>query len=62
MLESKQNGGIVVISYLLMFLYVSISIGFFPNPVHTRFLLGAVGIVVVILSLFSGMGLTFYGD
>ena len=61
-LETKQNGGIVVISYLLMFLYVSIAIGFFPNPVHTRFMLGAVGIIVVILSLVSGMGVTFFGD
>ena len=61
-LESKQNGGIVVISYILMFLYVSVAIGFFPNPVHTRFLLGAVGIMVVLMSLFSGMGLTFFGN
>jgi Niemann-Pick C1 protein len=45
-----------------MFMYVSIAIGFFPNPVHTRFLLGAVGISVVLMSLFSGMGLTFFGN
>lgn len=61
-LESAQNAGIVVISYILMFFYVSIAIGFFPNPVHTRFLLGAIGIMVVLLSLFAGMGVTFYGN
>ena len=43
-----------------MFLYVSIAIGFFPNIIHMKFGLGAVGILVVIFSLFSGIGLTFY--
>ena len=61
-LESAQNGVVVVISYFLMFFYVSLSIGFTPNPVHTKFLLGAVGILVVILALLSGMGFTFYGN
>jgi Niemann-Pick C1 protein len=61
-LESAQNGVVVVVSYLLMFFYVSMAIGFFPNPVHTKFTLGAVGILVVILALLSGMGLTFYGN
>lgn len=43
-----------------MFVYVSLSIGFFPNPVHTKFALGAVGIFVVIASLMTGIGFTFY--
>lgn len=43
-----------------MFLYVSMAIGFFPNPVHTKFALGAVGIFVVIASLLTGIGFTFY--
>jgi hypothetical protein len=59
-LESSQNSLIVVVSYCLMFLYVSIAIGFFPNMIHMKFGLGAVGILVVIFSLFSGIGFTFY--
>ena len=43
-----------------MFFYVSIAIGFFPNPIHTKFGLGLVGILVVIGSLFAGIGITFY--
>ena len=59
-LESSQNASIVVISYILMFLYVSIAIGFFPNMIHMKFGLGLIGILVVIFSLFAGIGLTFY--
>ena len=59
-LESSQNASIVVISYILMFLYVSIAIGFFPNIIHMKFGLGLIGILVVIFSLFAGIGLTFY--
>lgn len=59
-LESAQNTSIVFISYILMFLYVSIAIGFFPNCIHMKFGLGAVGIAVVIGSLMSAIGLTFY--
>jgi len=61
-LESAQNGVVVVVSYFLMFFYVIMAIGFFPNPIHTKFTLGAVGIIVVLLALFSGMGFTFYGN
>lgn len=43
-----------------MFVYVSISIGFFPSAVHNRFLLGLAGIFVVIFSLVTAMGITFY--
>lgn len=59
-LEGQQNTAIVLVSYSLMFVYVSLSIGFFPNPVHTKFALGAVGIFVVIASLMTGIGFTFY--
>mgnify|MGYP004007367219 CR=1 FL=1 len=45
-----------------MFFYVSTSIGFFPNVIHTKFALGAVGIMVVIFALMRSMGLTFYGN
>ena len=50
----------MVISYVLMFLYVSMAIGFFPNMIHCKFGLGGVGICVVIFSLMSGIGFTFY--
>ena len=43
-----------------MFFYVSMAIGFFPNPVHTKFALGTAGILVVLGSLMTGIGLTFY--
>lgn len=43
-----------------MFLYVSISIGFFPSFVYNRFLLGLAGIFVVIFSLLIAVGITFY--
>ena len=59
-LESSQNTSIVIISYLLMFVYVSVAIGFFPSCIHMKFGLGFVGISVVIFSLTSSIGLTFY--
>ena len=59
-LESSQNTSIVIISYMLMFLYVSVAIGFFPSLIHMKFGLGFVGIMVVIGSLTSAIGLTFY--
>jgi len=46
----------------MMFIYVSVSIGFFPSKVHNRFLLGLAGISVVILSVLSAMGITFYAE
>ena len=61
-LESSQNTFIVIISYCLMFLYVSLAIGFFPNCVHTKFGLGFVGIMVVIFSLMSAIGFTFFAN
>ena len=36
-----------------MFFYVSMAIGFFPNPVHTKFALGTAGILVVLGALVS---------
>lgn len=46
----------------MMFIYVSLSIGFFPSVVYNRFILGFAGIMVVIFSLMAGIGLTFYMD
>lgn len=59
-LESSQNTSIVVISYALMLIYVSVAIGFTPSWVHCKFGLGCTGILVVIGSLCAGIGLTFY--
>lgn len=59
-LEASQNAYIVIISYIMMFVYVSISIGYFPSAVHNRFLLGFAGIVVVISALIIAIGITFY--
>lgn len=61
-LEASQNASIIVISYILMFVYVSISIGYFPSVVHNRFLLGLSGIFVVIFALIMAIGITFYLD
>jgi Niemann-Pick C1 protein len=58
--EANQNASIIVVSYILMFVYVSIAIGFFPSKVHSRFILGASGIVVVIFALIMAIGITFY--
>lgn len=59
-LESSQNAFIIVASYLLMFLYVGCAIGHIPSAVHSKFSLGFAGIAVVICSLLSAIGLTFY--
>lgn len=61
-LETQQNKAIVVVSYIMMFFYVSLAIGFFPNPVHTKFGLGTAGILVVLGALVSSIGLTFYAN
>lgn len=44
----------------MMFIYVSVSIGFFPSPVYSRFMLGGAGILVVIFALITAIGITFY--
>ena len=43
-----------------MFIYVSVSIGFFPSPVYNRFMLGGAGLLVVIFALITAIGITFY--
>lgn len=44
----------------MMFVYVSISIGYFPSVVHNRFILGFAGILVVLSALIIAIGITFY--
>jgi Niemann-Pick C1 protein len=60
--EGSQNASIVIISYIMMFIYVSVSIGFFPSAVYNRFTLGLAGIGVVIFSLIIAIGSTFYAS
>ena len=55
-----QNQYVIMISYLLMFLYVGIALGYFPSFVHNRFLLGLSGILVVLMSIVIAIGITFY--
>ncbi len=45
-----------------MFVYVSVSIGYFPSAVHNRFILGLTGIIVVISALIISVGITQYAS
>jgi Niemann-Pick C1 protein len=56
--QTKQNAFVVVISYLVMFLYVSLSLGKFTHPVYSRFGLGLTGILIVLLALGISMGVS----
>mmetsp|Transcript_25691 Transcript_25691/g.29539 ORF Transcript_25691/g.29539 Transcript_25691/m.29539 type:complete len:228 (+) Transcript_25691:652-1335(+) len=55
-----QNKFVILLSYLLMFVYVGLALGYFPSFVHNRFLLGLSGILVVLMSLAISIGLTLY--
>lgn len=58
----NQNKFVIILSYLLMFLYVGLALGYFPSFVHNRFLLGLSGIMVVLYSLAISIGITLYMD
>jgi Niemann-Pick C1 protein len=60
--ESSENAFVIIVSYLLMFFYVGCAIGHLPSVVHSKFALGFAGIFVVIASLISAIGITFYMD
>ena len=51
-----------VLSYLIMFVYISLAIGFFPSAMHIKFGVGLAGIVVVIGALLTSVGITLYWD
>jgi len=51
---------IVIISYMAMFLYIGIAIGQFPSKVSSGFTLSIVGILIVLASVLSSMGLISY--
>ena len=60
--EESQNAFVVIISYIAMFLYISLALGKFPNPVRSRSLLGLLGIFLVIASVGSALGMcSFFG-
>ena len=51
---------IVIISYLCMFVYIGVAIGEFPSKVTSGFTLSIVGIIIVLASVLSSMGLISY--
>lgn len=59
-LQNSQNIGVVLISYCLMFLYISIAIGYVPSCLHSRFMVGLAGILIVVSSLLIAMGICSY--
>lgn len=58
--ENKQNIEVVVISYLLMFLYISVFMGEFSLFKFTRILVALGGILVVILSFLGSIALVSF--
>jgi len=58
--ETNRNEAVIGLSYVMMFMYVSVAIGFFPSKVHSRFLLGISGIFVVIGALVIAIGINCY--
>lgn len=58
--ETNQNLWVVVLSYLLMFIYISIALGEFPSSVYNGFLLGFGGILIVAFSMLGSVGMVSY--
>jgi Niemann-Pick C1 protein len=54
--ETNENIWIVVISYSAMLVYISIAIGQFPSFISSGFSLALIGIVIVLASVVSSMG------
>ena len=59
-LQTNQNMGVVIVSYGLMFLYISLALGYVPSCLHSRFMVGLAGINIVIFCLLIAMGLCSY--
>lgn len=49
-IESSQNMFIVILSYSIMFIYISLAMGKFPSLIYSKILVGLGGIIVVIFS------------
>ncbi len=58
--ENEQNIWVVVLSYLLMFLYISIAMGEFPSIILSRVLVAFGGIIVVILSFLGSIAIVSF--
>jgi Niemann-Pick C1 protein len=54
--STNTDSKIIILSYLIMFLYASISLGGSLNILKTRFSLGLSGIIIVLLSVTSSAG------
>jgi Niemann-Pick C1 protein len=55
-----QNKNVIFLSYILMFVYVGLALGYFPSFVHNRFILGFGGIMVVLMSIVIAIGITLF--
>jgi hypothetical protein len=54
----SQNQYVVMASYAVMFVYITLALGKFPHPVLTRAVLGFQGICIVALSVVGAIGVT----
>lgn len=52
--ETKSNYFVVIVSYCVMFVYISISLGKFYNCVQSNYLLALMGILYIIASVVVG--------
>ena len=59
-IESKQNVGVVIASYLVMFLYISVFMGEFLTLINSRVLVGLGGILVVALSSLASFAIVSF--
>ena len=53
----NQNQFVVVVSYCAMFIYIIFALGKFPHPLAMRSSLGLQGVIIVILSVLSSLGM-----
>lgn len=56
--ETSKNVLVVILSYLFMFLYISIAIGSFPSKIYSGFLLGISGIFIILFSIACALGIS----
>ena len=55
--ETSQNTWVIIVSYICMLLYVSLTLGQFPDLVRSRFWVALLGITIVVVSLSSSLGI-----
>lgn len=58
--ETDQNMWVIIISYIIMFLYVGVAIGKFPSFKESGFTLALQGILIVICSVVSALGISSF--